>query len=60
MHAFQTGTTTKFEHIHLKVFVSRNSITNEGTWGFFRIEKVATPTTNMVDYSIEFYLYREG
>ncbi len=60
--AFQAGVEMKFEHIHLRVFTPESSISNEKTWGFFRIEKVGSPTanTNRVDHSIEFYLYREG
>ena len=57
--AFQTGIEMKFEHIHLKVFAPGNT-SSEKIWGFFRIEHVGTPTRNMVDHSIEFYLYREG
>jgi len=60
--AFQAGVQMKFEHIHLRVFTPESTISNEKTWGFFRIEKVGTSTanTNRVDHSIEFYLYREG
>lgn len=60
--AFQAEVKTKFEHIHLRVFIPESSISNEKTWGFFLIEKVGTPVanTNRVDHSIEFYLYREG
>ena len=60
--AFQTGIEMKFEHIHLKVFAPESTISNEKTWGFFRIDYVGTPTANtkFVDHSIEFYLYREG
>lgn len=60
--AFQARSEMKFEHIHLRVFVSKDHISDEKTWGFFRIEKVGTPTGNAIlyDHSIEFYLYLEG
>jgi hypothetical protein len=59
-HAFQAG--MKFEHIHLRIFVSQDDASSERTWGFFRIEKVGTPAANanLYDHSIEFYLYPEG
>ena len=61
-HAFRAGTMIKFEHIHLLIFVTQDHASNEKTWGFFRIEKMGTPTaeTKKYDHSIEFYLYREG
>jgi hypothetical protein len=60
--ALQTGIEMKFEYIYLKVFTSERYISNEKTWGFFQIDKIGTPVTNtnIVDHSIEFYLYREG
>jgi len=60
--ALRWRTVMKIEHIHLKVFVPQNSISDENTWGFFGIEKVGTPTANTAqdDHSIEYYLYLEG
>ena len=61
-NAFRAGTMMKFEHIHLLIFVTQQHASNEKTWGFFRIEKMGTPTadTKKYDHAIEFYLYREG
>lgn len=49
-------------HIHLLVLVPRDHKTDAKTWGFFRIEKLASigRDRNPLDHSIEFYLYIEG
>ena len=50
-----------FEHLHLLVFAPSTRSSNEQTWGFFRIEKVAAANANESprDHAIEFYLYLE-
>lgn len=60
--AFEARTALEFEHIHLRILISQDDASDEKTWGFFRIEKVGTPTSNTqrYDHSIEFYLYPEG
>lgn len=60
--SIQADTMMVFEHIHLLVFAPRENASKRKTWGFFRIEKIGTPTANENphDHSIEFYLYLEG
>lgn len=52
----------EFDHVHLLVFAPIENVSSGKTWGFFRIEKVGTPSANTEpsDHSIEFYLYIEG
>lgn len=62
LRAFQTEAASKFDHIHLLIFVPPEPASNEKTWGFFRIEKseaqAGVPAT--AAHAIEFYLYMEG
>jgi hypothetical protein len=47
-------------HIHVVVFTPTDIHTQEGTWGFFRIEKFENGLRkNPPDHTIEFYLYLE-
>lgn len=59
---FQSESAEKYDHIHLVIYGPRGQGAKQGTWGFFRVEKVENmaeePST--VAHSIEFYLYREG
>jgi len=50
------------KHLHLLVFAPSTRSSNGQTWGFFRIEKVATAKADESsrDHTIEFYLYLEG
>ena len=50
-----------FEHLHLLIFVPADSSLYRQNWGFFRIEKVASATTeeSIPDHVIELFLYRE-
>ncbi|HLF74429.1 MAG TPA: hypothetical protein VI524_08795 [Anaerolineales bacterium] len=60
--AMQTETVIKFQHTHLLIFIPAERPSNGQTWGFFRIEKIETPTDeeSTQDHAIEFYLYLEG
>lgn len=57
-----TSTALETRHIHLVVFAPPDYKTDAKTWGFFRIEKLASVggKKNLLDHSIEFYLYIEG
>jgi hypothetical protein len=62
-HAMQAeNRQLEFEHLHLLVFIPRNHIEEGQTWGFFRIEKIesATSENNDPNHALEFYLYQEG
>lgn len=52
----------KGDHIHLVIYGPREQGPKPGTWGFFRVEKMESPTEepSTAAHSIEFYLYREG
>jgi len=52
----------EFEHIHILIFVPLDYASKGHTWGFFRIEKIESATTDNrhPDHVIEFYLYFEG
>ena len=58
----QAEVTSKFEHIHITVYILQNHKSNKGTWGFFWIEKFkdATEGITVSAHSVEFYLYMEG
>jgi hypothetical protein len=58
----QAEVTSKFEHIHIIVYILQNHKSNKGTWGFFWIEKFkdATESITASAHSVEFYLYFEG
>jgi hypothetical protein len=57
-----TNTALETRHIHLVVFAPPDYKTDAKTWGFFRIEKLASlgGDKKPLDHSIEFYLYIEG
>jgi hypothetical protein len=59
---FQTESAEKYDHIHLVIYGPHEQVSKQGTWGFFRVEKVENTTEepSTAAHSIEFYLYREG
>ena len=59
---FQSESAEKYDHIHLVIYGPRDQGSKQGTWGFFRVEKVekTAEETSTAAHSIEFYLYREG
>ena len=60
-HAMRAGTTRRFEHLHLFIFVPANRALNNHNWGFYRIEKVENAAGKaQPDHAIEFYLYQDG
>jgi hypothetical protein len=55
------GTTRRFKHLHLIIFVSAGHALNEHNWAFYKIEKFENRAGNSKpDHSIEFYLYKDG
>ena len=58
----QVESMTKFEHIHLLVFVPADRISNGQICGFFRIEKIegTNQGENPPGLAVEFYLYQPG
>jgi hypothetical protein len=59
--ALRAAQTTRFDHLHVLVFVRADLTTKHQSWGFFRIEKVETESVNEnPDHAIELYLYPEG
>lgn len=60
-HILQVASESRYEHIHLLVFVKFGQNSKGQTWGFFRVEKLKdTPTAISPDHAVEFYLYPEG
>lgn len=59
--ALQAGTTGRFEHLHLFIFIPASLALNNHNWWFYKIEKVDnTGGKARPDHSIEFYLYQDG
>jgi hypothetical protein len=59
--ALQTAQATRFDHLHVIVFVRADLTARHRSWGFFRIEKVETEDVKETpDHAIELYLYPEG
>jgi hypothetical protein len=52
----------KLEHIHLKIYGPRRSVSTGQTWGFFRVEKIenSSEVGASASHAVEFYLYTEG
>jgi hypothetical protein len=59
---FQSESALKYDHIHLVIYGPHEQVSKQGTWGFFRVEKVENiaEETSTAAHSIEFYLYRDG
>jgi hypothetical protein len=60
--AAQTELVTKFEHLHLLIFVPSERPSKGGTWGFFGIEKAygGLEGESSPGHRIQFYLYLAG
>lgn len=59
--AQRAAQTTRFDHLHVLVFVRADLTAQHRSWGFFRIEKVETEGVKAnPNHAIELYLYPEG